>query len=310
MFNSKLIKFIRPLVSIFALFILFQLVDINSTVEVFQDINYLVLPIIFLLIIVNILLYVFNVFISLRGVSLIQKEKFARIFVDYLYIWSFGLFLPGKIGELGIIPLLKHKYKVPYKFGGVAVIFPKIMMVLVLMACVFLFGATYIALDFNFSLIFLVLLLFIILVILCVCLYRRDFFLRFKIIKELIDNKKKLIFFFKPKQLLLLITIAILRFVAVVFAFYLAFMAFGFYPEFSAIVLAVALSQVIAFIPISTNGLGIREASFAGVMLFFGVPAAMSFGVVVINLVLSYGFAMVLIVYSMFSLSEWETCIF
>ena len=220
--NSKIV---RVIVSILALFILFQMIDIGNTFSAFSKINLAFVPLVFLLIIGSIGIYVLNYFVFLRRLSFLKGSTLSRSFREYIYIWSIGLFLPGKIGELGVIPLLKHKHKVPYKFGSLAVGLPKVMMVIVLLCVVFLFG---IGLEqFNEW----ILLTGIIALILCVLFviiwfFRKDFILQFKICAGLYDSRKELLFFVKPRQIIELILVTVIRFLLVVFSFILLFLAF------------------------------------------------------------------------------------
>jgi len=105
-------------------------------------------------------------------------------------------------------------------------------------------------------------------------------------------------------NLIVMFIIALIRFSSFVLFTYFSFVAFGFNPGLvliPLIILAIAASQIIAFIPVTLNGLGFREATFTGIM-FTGVmnltvPIYLSIGAVTLSLILNYGLGILILIF-------------
>jgi uncharacterized membrane protein YbhN (UPF0104 family) len=213
-------------------------------------------------------------------------------FLEYLVAWSFGLFLPGKLGELGIIPLLKEKYKIPYKFCGTAVVLPKIFLFLILFFFAVIFGITMVPFNYTFWIGIGILIIF-----LALFFWHKieRFLFRFAIFADLINNKEKIREMLGLTNLAMLICVSLLRFFFIVVITFLSYYGFGINVPLPAVVFGVAVAQMVSFIPITINGLGIREASFSGIMAANGVPLSASIGAVSISLIVNYGVAILII---------------
>jgi uncharacterized membrane protein YbhN (UPF0104 family) len=129
------------------------------------------------------------------------------------------------------------------------------------------------------------------------------FFLRFAIFADLINNKEKIIQMLSLTNILMLVCVSFLRFFFIVVITLLSYYEFGIEAPLQAIAFGTAVAQIVSFIPITINGLGIREASFSGIMATNGVPLFASIGVVSISLIVNYGLAMLVIL-------AWNICPF
>ena len=286
--NKNLVRVIKLVISILALVVLFSLISVDDFYLTLTTFNYIFVIALIFFILFNVFLYVLAYrFLLKKPIPL--KETFG----DYMVAWSFGLFLPGKLGELGIIPVLKKKYNIPYKFSGTAVILPKLFLLLVLLVFAIAFGATLISLQF------LVLFAFIVILFLAIVL---SFWAaittslkKYKIFADLLNNKKKIFEMLSPKNLVMLIIISLARFGVIIIMTLVAYWGFGVNVPIVAITLGVAVGQIVSFIPVTLNGLGAREASFSGVMALYGVPMAATIGAVSITLILNYGLGIAII---------------
>lgn len=288
--NRKIINLLKITVSIFALVILVSLIDPKVLFRILPKFNLSYIPILVLIIFLNIFLFVFNYWGLLK-----RRIPLFSTFKDYAVCWAFSLFLPGKIGELGIIPVLKKKYGIPYKLAVISVVLPKIALVMVLIIALIVFGA---GTGFGVSIESILLLTAIIAVVIFLLVFYKLLFrlffplikplLKYKIIGDVYANREEIAVMLHSKKVLLIVMIAIARFSFFVILTYISYTAFGYIPPIRGIIVACALSQVMVFIPITMNGLGSREAAFLGIMSLVQTPYELSIGVVAVGLVLNY----------------------
>lgn len=280
--NKKILFAGQVLFSLLALYLLFSLINFSKIAGLVSSINLFFIPLIFLLFVLNILFFVISYWFLLG-----RKLPFRETTVDYFVAWAFGLFLPGKIGELAIIPVLKKKYGVPYKFAVIATVSSKAATFLVFCA---------VALLFYFNPILLSSLILVLLgVSFGLFLFRKRSLLFLKklsktnhIVRDFYENKTGLKKLFSPQNIFVLFFLAFLRFLTFAGISYFGFLAFNFEINLVSLSIAVALSQVVAFIPISLNGIGVRETTFAAFLATQGVAYELSAGVAFLSLVISY----------------------
>jgi hypothetical protein len=246
------------------------------------------------LFLLNISLYVINYWFLLE-----KKFPLNETLRDYFGVWAISLFLPGKIGELGIIPIIKQKYGLPYTTITLSTIIPKFALLGVLLLF-FLLGITVIG---EFAIAGITLIAILLGMIICWFL-RRQFF---ELFKKIFSNFKTFSFIFKhemairklfsKENLYIIGLIGITRFFSFFILTYFSYVAFGYSPSIAFLFVAIAISQISVFLPITLNGLGVREATFTGVMVFSGCPLEISLGVLTISLFLNYSLAIILVIF-------------
>jgi len=293
MFSGKKFALLKIVISLASIWVLISFVNPSQVLPLLLNMNVFFVPLILIFIFLNIVLYVINYWVLLG-----KKLDFLSNLSDYLAMWSLGLFLPGKIGELGIIPLLKKKYRVPYKFAIAAAVVPKAAMLFVFFlffGLLSFFSATGSSYEGPLAALFIA----------CVALFflRHSFSKIFKVIAsknrvalDLYNSRAELKSFFGPKNLIFAGFVAVLRFFCVAIAFYFAFLAFGFQPPLWGLLLAISLSQITAFVPVTINGLGVREATFTGIMVSFGAPLEIALVAAALSMIISYLFGIAVIV--------------
>ena len=101
------LNFFRFLLGIFLLVILFNKIGFGDIFRNLLRTNIYQFLIIFLVPILSIILGTVNIDVLLRFLKF--RIKFSNLLRIYSLSWAFGLFFPGRLGELSIIPLLKNK---------------------------------------------------------------------------------------------------------------------------------------------------------------------------------------------------------
>jgi len=295
--NPKTLPLLKIIVSVAIIVAILVFVDVGKVVETLPNFNLLFAPLLILLIAVNIVLYVLNYVYLLE-----KKVPFVETLKDYFVVWGVSLFLPGKIGELGIIPILKKKSGIPYSLGTIATLAPKAIL-LGFWGLFFFVGLYLTGTEFGFKdgYFYAILAAAIIIVF-----YLATKVLFYEKIKEKAAKHKALGFIernlsaakkmFSIKNSLFSAGIGFVRFLLFLLTMYLAFIAFGQQPNLAFLLMAIAVSETSAFLPISLSGLGVREATFTGVMLFSGTPIEILVGVALAMLLINYSMAVIAII--------------
>jgi glycosyltransferase 2 family protein len=281
--KKKLGKFI---VSIFLILLIIAFLDFSKFYETILSINIFILPILFAMVLANIILYIISYWVLLEKKVSLKKNVF-----DYLIVWSFGLFLPGKIGELGIIPILKKKYNISLKKAAFAVVLPKAVIfgVFLFVAALFVYSKQILIFGVLACLFFIFIILFI--------------FFKEKLIylmKKLVPKKYLSLFNqsgLKSVDFVVIVILGFFRFLILIIFTYLTFIAFGVLPELGWIAFAIAISQITTFIPISLNGLGLREVTFVGLMQLSGISVEIATSAIILSFIANYSLALISIIF-------------
>ena len=293
--NKRFITVIKIVCSLIAIIVLLSFIDFTKAFSIIQNFNLIFVPLVLVFIFLNVILFVFNFWLLLE-----KKFSFWDVSKDYFVVWAFSLFLPGKIGELGIIPVLKKNYSIPYKFAGLAVLISKFSMAFVFLALFLVFGSGFVSSIEGYEFIVMWILMIIVVIIFIFFVFRKkiiSLLLQNKFVYELYTQRVELKKIISLKNSLIVIVLAILRFFTFVMITLLLYVAFGYIPDFGTMIIAIAISQLMVFIPITINGLGAREATFASIMTIAGTPIELSAGVLFISLVLNYSIGIIVIIY-------------
>ncbi|MBT4870958.1 MAG: hypothetical protein HON47_05265, partial [Candidatus Diapherotrites archaeon] len=174
---------------------------------------------------------------------------------------------------------------------------------LVLLLFAIAFGATFIVMELLVLIIVVAFLCFIFIVAFWSVIV--SFLKKYKMFADLLNNKKKIFEMLSPKNLAMLILISLVRFGVIIIMTLVAYWGFGVNVPIVAIILGVAVGQIVSFIPVTLNGLGAREASFSGIMILYGVPMAATIGAVSITLILNYGLGIaIILLWNLFPFSK------
>ena len=241
--------------------------------------------------IVIFLLGTYDFFIFFRALNL--KINFSKLFNYYLLSWSTGLFFPGKIGELVILKFFKNE-QIGYGQSSAIYLMDKIITGFVLLF--FSSIGLFLLLD-SYYLIFcgvlFITLVFIVFVLIITSKKIRDiikiYILRkyshlfegfSKTLFSLFKNNKKIVFV----NLVLTIIKAFISAIAI----YLLFLSFGQSVSLLYIIVIDSLITVISFIPVSFNGLGLKESSAVILYSLIGISPVITVSSYILGAVLTY----------------------
>ncbi|MBI2508169.1 flippase-like domain-containing protein [Candidatus Woesearchaeota archaeon] len=243
------------------------------------------------------LLGAYNLKILLNALGV--KMPLLKLFRYNLMSWASGLILPGKIGEFILIKFLK-KDNVEYGLSSVLYLIDKAITLIFLIVAstigaIFLFDTDYLTLP----LMVLSFLLFIFIVAMIsekVKAIIKKYILRkySTMFSGFSSNLLKLIKH-KKSAILFNLTITILKAMISSVAVSFLFLSFGQQVNFLHILVIDSMITILTFIPITPNGLGIKESSAALFYTFIGLDpvitaSAYILGTIVVNLIVFFTF--------------------
>jgi uncharacterized membrane protein YbhN (UPF0104 family) len=240
---------IKILFSFILLYFVLSQIDINKLLNILKTSNifYLFIAFVFFNLSKIVSAIRLNYYFREIGINLSLKENLILYYIGMFY----NLFLPGGIGGDGYKAyILNKKYKTKYKKLISALLFDRISG---LVALLFLGGVLFLFSDFK------ILSLMIIAGVGSVSIY----FIFYFISKKL----NKFLFYFKQTTILGLI-VQILQLISALFIIY----ALGNMPIIDVLVLFL-ISSIVAVLPITIGGVGVRELTFLYGFNYLGMSA-------------------------------------
>ena len=240
---------IKILFSFILLYFVLSQIDINKLLNILKTSNifYLFIAFVFFNLSKIVSAIRLNYYFREIGINLSLKENLILYYIGMFY----NLFLPGGIGGDGYKAyILNKKYKTKYKKLISALLFDRISG---LVALLFLGGVLFLFSDFK------ILPLMIIAGVGSVSIY----FIFYFISKKL----NKFLFYFKQTTILGLI-VQILQLISALFIIY----ALGNMPIIDVLVLFL-ISSIVAVLPITIGGVGVRELTFLYGFNYLGMSA-------------------------------------
>ncbi|MEM0360837.1 MAG: flippase-like domain-containing protein [Candidatus Diapherotrites archaeon] len=284
--RNILLNAIRILFTIVLVVAIFFFVGPERILDSIVNFNLFFLPAIILLMGAILLFGAIAVFVLLPPE---KKIDFSIFLKAYLSSWAVGHIFPGKMGEFSLPFFLKDA--IPTGQTLAIVLVEKLVSFIVL----FFFGLIFFlkfGLDFFsitvFSLIALIAVLFFI-----VSPFGRE------LLKRTIFRQKKELFvgFYstlkacaieRKKALVMTVVFTTLRSLAMGLSLSLILLGFGFSADLIDLTALTSAVTLIAFVPVTISGLGLREGSFVFLSSFLGLSSASAAGAMVIVNLINY----------------------
>ncbi len=297
---------IRIAVGIITLAALYYLIGFANIAQELATINLLYLPIVLFFLLTSLFLSALNVHIMAWPVKKISLQKIVRY---YFYSWSVGAFGLGRVGELSIIYWLKKENMGTGEATAIALM-DKIITLITLLALagigvVLFFGGreavqlVAIAMGALFLTVFLL-------------FTDRGR----KVVKKIFARQSQSFagfgktsnaYFKNHKDVLLLNTaVTFGRWVAQTFFTVFLFASFGFNAPFVEVLLVIAVATLLSLVPISINGLGVKEAAFTVLAAGQAWPLTITLSMLTVSLALNYALLICVLVLFAGELSRLE----
>jgi len=285
-------------VSVLLIIFLFYKIGLQSITETFKTfkIQYIFLAIVFLLL--NHLVAIIN----LKIVSIpIKKVKYTSLAKSYFVSYALGMVSPGRIGEFSIAYLLK---KEGFTLGqGFAMSLLDKIITLVCLSLIALFG--FYKIFPAIHLIWIIFILVIILACFLIAIFSQKIriFIRKYVLRKYSVHMKgfsryfRLVLLKKPQISLLNIIFTFIKWGMAVMILYATFLGFGIKIPFIYVYVITSLVSITSLIPITINGIGLKES--LSVLLYgsFGIPSAIVLSSYIISNALQYLFVFILVLF-------------
>jgi len=285
--KSKRRFFIEVIICIIIIIFLLSKMDLQKTLEIIKNLNYTWLSLALLLYIIFLLLTAYSLKVLFDAIHFTPFHEWLRF---YLVGFSIGLILPGRAGDLSIIYFTKER---GFDIGQstALTITDKII-------TLSLFGL--LAVLSIFTILKSAQLYFgLFLALFCIAIgilsftkagrelakkilgkYTEKFKGFYKTLKELLTNHKD--------KILINIGITLLRPIGNALLILLIFKAMNLNVSLFYAVLINAVTLIVSLIPLTPNGLGIREGTGAFLFSKLGIPLEASLSMYIIILIMNY----------------------
>src|SRR3989344_3733929 len=255
--EKKILIFLKYLAAILIILYILNKIDLSKVFTLLKDINYFWLGL-------DLLVYLVAIIITSYGLKVlfdsIVQIKFLEWMKYFLITFSIGLIIPGKLGELSIIYFLRKK-NVDIGASTALTVINKLITVIIfgiiaLIGFFLIFNSNDLIIAFVLSLLFVLGVLF----------------LQVDVFYSTFDNLCK-----KNKdKLLISVIVTFLRPLFNGLIILLSFKAIGIDVSLMYAILVNALTIIASLVPITPNGLGIREGIGAFLFRNIGIPLEVS----------------------------------
>ncbi len=288
--KKKIFNLIKISLGIIILVVLFYKLGIKEIIETLKIMNFYYLIPIYLIIFLSLFLSTIGIYVLVKQLK--KKIKLKELFRYVSISWSTGLFFPGKIGELSLLYFFK-KHKINIGHGSSIWFMDKITS-LIVVSILSIIGFLIFFGKHQTLILAIFLLLFFFLIFIFIVSNR----LRGLIKKYVLRKHEKhfkgfsslTIIYFKQhkKYLFINVIVTIIRTILDSIMFFLIFLSFNKIIPLFYIILIWAMEVIISMIPITINGLGIKQSVSTYLYNIIGVPLPIIGARHVINLLTQY----------------------
>lgn len=229
-----------------------------------------------------------------------KKMRFWTAVRYYFFSWAVGFLGPGKIGEFSIIPLLQKQGLSAGEATASAVLNKVITL-----ATLLLLSGIGLLVFFGISYAFQIILAG------AAILAVSSFFFWSATgrnwLKKILGKKSAWFlgfgtaidsYFSKHKGIVALnVLVTIAQWVALAVFTLVLFWGFGFFPNFWDVIFVACISSVLSLIPITPNGIGVREVAYTFLAGLAGWPATTTVSVIAVSIVIHYAIVIVSLIF-------------
>ncbi|MFH1455583.1 MAG: lysylphosphatidylglycerol synthase transmembrane domain-containing protein [archaeon] len=273
------------------LYFILKKVGVTELVNTISQIDIFFLPMALFFFLLTLFLGALNLYFLLcYGLNI--KLKFFRILKYSLLSWSFGMFIPGKLGEFSFAYFLK-KRKVPVWRSFIILTMDKIITLFTLLSLTFIGFYLFLSVNQFLNLLIFFLIFGMIFFYVLIIFKEKNWLKRFlpkKFALSISQFSNGFFYMLKKRKKLLFLNTGLTFtkwFLSGIFHYFL-FLSLGFDLNFGIVFLITAMVTIISLIPISISGLGVRESAAVYLYSLFLIPVYISLGVALIAVTTSY----------------------
>jgi len=281
--------FLKLILGFAILGILIYNIGIKSILETISRINLFYIPIILIIILITNFFGTWKIILFLKATDI--KISFIRLYHLYFLSWCLSLFMPGRIGEFALIYFFK-KRGASLGISSALVVMDKIIGVIVTFLIALIGIFLFFSLTQSLKIISLLVLLIGGGIFIIFSNFGRKLIKRFILRKwesKFAGFSKTLFSILKKKKIMSYnFVLSAIKWVISSFVVYTLFLALGQKVPVLMVILVTATSAIVSLIPISINGLGIRESTAVFLFTLVNVSPALSTSVFLIIIIINY----------------------
>jgi len=261
------------------------------------SINPIFIVLIFIILTISLILNGLNLKILIHPFN--KRLTISKLFYYGSLSWAVGMFVPAKLGEFSIIPLLK-KHDIEIGTGTSISVLDKLVTFITLSIISIIGFLFFLPLKETMILISAILVLLSIFIFLFISEIGRRLIKRFILKKFAVNFKgfsKTMFYFFKKQKSLLLLNfiITFLKWFMTSFMVYIIFLAYKQNISILSVFLINSMLMVISLIPISISGLGIRESVSVVLFNYLNINPEITLSSYILILIVTYITALIIL---------------
>ncbi|MBI2546231.1 flippase-like domain-containing protein [Candidatus Woesearchaeota archaeon] len=287
----KAIEFLaKAAVATALLLYLFYQIGVQQIVNVLPRLELLYFMLFGAVFFASLFLGVINIKLLLDGLG--YRLPFKKIAQYYITSWSLGLYAPGKLGEFSLVYLLKREKIGMGQSMAISVIDKVITFIVFGTAAVtgFIVFLTFIESLWLLSLLMLGLAaaLYFLLSETGRAILKKYILRRFAAKFSGFNTTMRLFLKEKKKVLIYNVILTVVKLHLMALSISLLFISFGTHVSFFYTLLIIAIGTIIALIPVTFSGLGVREAASVYLFSKLGVDPAVTLTVFLVALITNF----------------------
>lgn len=283
-------KFLRIFISATILIFLIYKIGAKRIVETISQFDAMyIIPVLIVTLLAN-LVGTYKLMLLIKSLKI--NISFLKLYHLNFLSWCLSLFIPGRIGELFIVYFLK-KEKVGLGVGSALVIMDKLIGVIVTFALAT--GGMF----FFFSITQSIKITLIVLIGLGISIYMilsnfgRSLIRRWVLRKwesKFAGFSKTLFLLMKKHKPVLVynLILSLIKWILSSFVLYILFISFEQKVPVLMVAVVTATLAITSLIPMTTNGLGVKESVGVFIFTLIGIPTEITISVLLMSLVINY----------------------
>lgn len=288
---------LKVFIGIALLVTLYYLIGVSSVLQQIPSVNLFWVGLAMALLILSLVLNGINVWISVWP---LKKIRLAKAIQYYFFSWAIGFWAPGKLGDFTIIPMLK-KQGISTGPATASAIINKIVSLATLLALSAVGLVFFLGFSYAFQAVLAGMLVVSVLGLLVATPNGRN------VLKKIAGKKSSWFlgfgnamdpYFSKHLGLVALnALVTLVQWIVLVIFTMALFWGFGFFPGFWDVLFVASISSLVSLIPISPNGIGVREVTYTFLAGLRGWPSVTTVSVITVSLAIHYAIVITVLVF-------------
>ncbi len=286
----KIVEFlVKSIIAVLLISYLFYKIGVQQIIGILPGMNLFYFALFWISFFASLFLGVINIKILLKGIGYnLPTKKVAKY---YTTSWSIGLYAPGKLGEFSLVYLLRRE-KIGMGQSMAISVIDKVITFIVFGTVSVVGFITFFTIGQSFTLMVILSSALAITTVMLLSEFSRSLIKRY-ILRKLAPkfsgfNSTMRLILGKINLLIYNFILTTIKLGLMGLSIHLLFLTFGTKVSFVYTLLIVAIGTIIALIPITFSGLGVREAASVYLFSKLGVNPAVTLTVFLLAVITNY----------------------